>query len=275
MERIDYSEDLEYDPSAQCELTEAPSEKELIKAPFLENQYKLFHKTKAKFKIVAKGRRFGFTRGLALYVMERGMKGSESILWVDTSYSNITRYIERYFLPVLKQYPREYWEWKKTRSEMKIYGNNTETVIDFRSADRPENIEGFGFKDEKSDLFIMPKGKAEFVNASDVFSSRRMQNIISSLKSTFDYVIIDSPPIMAVSDARLIAKLVDKTVFVVHWDKTPRKVIKAAVHQLKESNSDIAGCVLQQVNLKRYGKYGYGDSGHYYHYGRYGHYYTS
>ncbi len=138
-----------------------------------------------------------------------------------------------------------------------------------------ENIEGFGFKDEKSDLFIMPKGKAEFVNASDVFSSRRMQDIISSLKSTFDYVIIDSPPIMAVSDARLIAKLVDKTVFVVHWDKTPRKVIKAAVHQLKESNSDIAGCVLQQVNLKRYGKYGYGDSGHYYHYGRYGHYYTS
>ena len=145
MERIDYSENLEYDPSAQFDLTEAPSEKELIKAPFLENQHKLFHKRKAKFKIVAKGRRFGFTRGLALYVMERGMKGNESILWVDTSYSNITRYIERYFLPVLKQYPREYWEWKKTRSEMKIYGNDTETVIDFRSADRPENIEGFGY----------------------------------------------------------------------------------------------------------------------------------
>ncbi len=137
------------------------------------------------------------------------------------------------------------------------------------------HIDEFVIKDEKSGVFIMPKGGAEYVNATDVFSSHRMQAIIDLLKKNFDYVIIDAPPVMAVSDARIIAKLVDKTVFVVQWDKTPRKVIKAALHLLKDGGADIAGCVLQQVNLKRYGSYGHGDSGYYYHYGRYGDYYTN
>ena len=138
-----------------------------------------------------------------------------------------------------------------------------------------ESIDEFVFKDEKSGAFIMPKGGAEYVNATDIFSSHRMQAIVDLLKQSFDYVIFDTPPVMAVSDARIIGKIVDKTVFVVHWDKTPRKVIKAAVQQLKSGGADIAGAVLQQVNLERYGTYGYGDSGYYYHYARHGDYYSS
>ena len=137
------------------------------------------------------------------------------------------------------------------------------------------DLAGFFITDEKSGLLIMPKGGAEYVNASDIFSSHRMEAIIAALRKKLDYVIFDSPPVMAVSDARILGRLVDKTVFVVQWDKTPRKVIKAALQQLKQSDVDIAGCVLQQVNLKRYGSYGYGDSGYYYHYGKYGQYYTN
>jgi Mrp family chromosome partitioning ATPase len=59
----------------------------------------------------------------------------------------------------------------------------------------------------------------------------------------------------------------------VRWDKTPRKVVKAAVQTLKTSGISIVGSVLQQVNLGRYGRLGYGSSGYYYHYGRYGRYY--
>ena len=141
-----------------------------------------------------------------------------------------------------------------------------------------DSTEKPGYMDEVSGVFILPKGQAENINATDVFSSKRMEAIVASLKKNFDYVIFDTPPVMAVSDARVIAHLVDKTVFVVHWDKTPRKVIKAAVRQLQDGRNNIAGCVLQQVNLKRYGSsygYGYGNSGYYYHYGRYGNYYKS
>lgn len=136
-------------------------------------------------------------------------------------------------------------------------------------------ISEFIFKDEGSGAYVMPKGGAEFVNATDIFSSHRMKSIVEHLKKSFDYVIIDAPPVMAVSDARIIGKIVDKTLFVVQWDKTPKKVIRAALQQLKDGGCEIAGCVLQKVNLKRYGTYGYGDSGYYYHYGRYGHYYTN
>ncbi len=137
------------------------------------------------------------------------------------------------------------------------------------------DLREFVIQDSKSPLLIMPKGGAEYVNAIDIFSSKRMENIVAHLKKHFDYVIFDAPPIMAVSDAKILGRLVDKTVFIVRWDKTPKKVISAALKQLQDHDVDIAGSVLQQVNLKRYGRYGYGDSGYYYHYGKYGKYYSS
>ena len=137
------------------------------------------------------------------------------------------------------------------------------------------DISEFLIKDEKSDLMVMPKGKAKYVNASDVLSSHRMEVIVAFLRQTFDYVLFDAPPVMAVSDSKILGRLVDKTIFVVRWDKTPKKVAQAALKQLQAHDIDIAGCVLQQVNLKRCGQYGYGDSGYYYHYSKYGTYYTS
>ena len=101
-----------------------------------------------------------------------------------------------------------------------------------------------------------------------------MQQVVDLLKERYDYILIDAPPVMAVADARVIGQVVDKTIFVVRWNKTPKKVAKAALDQLRKSNVPIAGIVLQQVDLKRYGRLGYGDSGYYYHYGRYGQYYS-
>jgi succinoglycan biosynthesis transport protein ExoP len=132
----------------------------------------------------------------------------------------------------------------------------------------------FLVRDEKGKVDLMPPGTAKYANATDIFSSHRMEEIVTMLKSVYDLIIIDTPPVMAVADARIIGRVVDKTLFVVRWDKTPRKVAKAAMEQLNRANVDIAGVVLQQVDLDRYGRMGYGDSGYYYHYGRYGKYYS-
>ncbi len=131
----------------------------------------------------------------------------------------------------------------------------------------------FLVKDPRSNLLIMPPGSAKFVNATDIFSSQRMKQIVEILRENADFVIFDSPPVMAVADARLIGRLADKTLFVIRWNKTPAKVVKAALKILRNSGTEIAGVVLQSVDLKRYGQLGYGDSGYYYHYGRYGQYY--
>ena len=102
-----------------------------------------------------------------------------------------------------------------------------------------------------------------------------MAEIINLLKERYDLVVIDTPPVMAVADARILGRVVDKTIFVVRWGKTPRKVSKAAIELLRRASVSTAGVVLQQVDLKRYSRVGYGDSGYYYHYGRYGKYYSA
>jgi capsular exopolysaccharide synthesis family protein len=133
----------------------------------------------------------------------------------------------------------------------------------------------FIMRDEAGSMDLISIGTAEYANAGDIFSSRRMEQILEKLKAQYDLVIIDSPPVMAVADARIIGRLVDKTLFVVRWDKTPAKVAKAALEQLQRYGTDVAGIVLQQVDLDRYGRFSHGSSGYYYHYGRYGKYYSS
>lgn len=130
--------------------------------------------------------------------------------------------------------------------------------------------------DAESGMKILTRGKAAFVNPVDLFASIRMKSIIDDLREQFDLLILDSAPIMAVPDTRILAGLVDKTIFVLNWDSTPKKVVYSALHLLsKDGHANIAGIVLQKVNLQQYGRYGYGDSGYYYHYGRYNQYYNS
>ncbi|MBZ0200879.1 MAG: phage terminase large subunit [Ignavibacteriaceae bacterium] len=106
-----------------------------------EGQIKIFFESNSRFKIIAKGRRFGLTRGFANYVVEKMLEGVSPILWIDTVYGNIERYVERYFTPLLKPLPKNLWRYRSIRNDLKIGG----CVCDFRSADRPENIEGFGY----------------------------------------------------------------------------------------------------------------------------------
>jgi len=139
------------------------------------------------------------------------------------------------------------------------------------STDVPDD---FIVRHEDAGIDFMRAGDAKYANATNIFTSRRIHRIIDVLKQQYDYILIDTPPVMAVSDARVIGQIADKTVFVVKWDKTPRKVAQASIDLLRKGGTNVAGIVLQQVDLKRYGKLGYGESGYYYHYGRYNKYYS-
>lgn len=128
-------------------------------------------------------------------------------------------------------------------------------------------------EDSQTGMMILTHGQVGLVNPADLFASQRMKTILDELKMRFDLVVLDSPPVMAVPDARVLAALVDKVIFVLAWDDTPRKVALSALYQLqREGHGNIAGVVLQKVNLQQYGRYG--DSGYYYHYSRYGQYYS-
>jgi len=115
-----------------------------LKVPitYHSNQNKIFFGSKAKKKVIAKGRRFGLTNGYAHRAIEYLLDGISPGLWVDTVNSNIDRYVERYFYLILKNLPPKYWKWRQQKKELDICGHK----LDMRSADRPELIEGFAYK---------------------------------------------------------------------------------------------------------------------------------
>lgn len=133
------------------------------------------------------------------------------------------------------------------------------------------SLEDALYRDEASGAYVLTAGGTPS-NPTDLITSDHFANLLENLKSAFDLVIIDSSPVLAVSDSRILSRLVDKTVFVVHWAETRREVVGLGLRQLQSSGCDLAGVVLSMVNVKKHSRYGYGDSGYYY--GRYRKYYT-
>lgn len=117
-------------------------------------------------------------------------------------------------------------------------------------------------RDEKSGLDFLPAGIG-VVSPPDLFRSSTMRILLEETAAYYDLVIIDSPPIAAVSDCFTLSGIVDKAIYVVRWEQTPRNVVLAGIRQMVESGADIAGIVLSRVDLKKHARYGYADSGYY------------
>jgi exopolysaccharide transport family protein len=110
-------------------------------------------------------------------------------------------------------------------------------------------------------------------NPSDLLMSERMKRLVIELSEQYDLVVLDSPPVMAVSDPRILAPQSDAILFVVRWTRTKRENVVHAIKQLADNGAKIAGVVVTQVNVKKHAEYDYGDSGYYS--PRYSKYYTS
>jgi polysaccharide biosynthesis transport protein len=117
-------------------------------------------------------------------------------------------------------------------------------------------------------LTVIPAG-SKSLNAPDVLGSERMKGLISHLRETFDYVVLDTPPVGPVIDAVIVSTLADKTIFVVQWASTPRELIVTSIQQAS-AQKRVAGVVFNWVNQDRAKKYG----GEYYHGKGYDKYYS-
>jgi capsular exopolysaccharide synthesis family protein len=104
-------------------------------------------------------------------------------------------------------------------------------------------------------------------NPPDMLGSPRMKELIHRLSESYDLVILDTPPLLVISDALVLVRNVDKTVFVVRWEKTKRQSAMLGLKQVVEAGADIAGLILTQVDVRKHAQYDYSDSGYYhYHY---------
>lgn len=114
--------------------------------------------------------------------------------------------------------------------------------------------------------YIVPMA-TNIPNPSILLESRQFENLISACKKTFDYVIVDTPPLGSVADALNVATHCDGSLLVVRSAETPRKVVSNSVELLRRTGKPLLGMVLNRVQVgKRSNSYYYSR---YYRYGGY------
>ena len=128
---------------------------------------------------------------------------------------------------------------------------------------------------------IDPRSGVHFITAGsrapnppDLLGSRETIELLQRLTRLYDMVVLDTPPLLAVSDALVLVRHVDKTLFLVRWEKSRRDVVLMGLKQVIEAGADLAGIVLSLVDVRKQAKYDYTAASGYYYYGSYRKYYT-
>jgi non-specific protein-tyrosine kinase len=114
----------------------------------------------------------------------------------------------------------------------------------------PDKMSGVVKKTPVNNLSIITSGSLP-PNPSELLSSTKMRDVIALLAKHFDMVILDSPPLLAVTDALVLTKNVDGVILVVDPKKTKRSAIKQAIEQLQRVNARLLGVVLNNIKIKR------------------------
>ena len=110
-------------------------------------------------------------------------------------------------------------------------------------------------------LSVIPCGPIP-PNPAEVLSSHMTGELLRKLREEFEFVLVDSPPILSVADSRILATLTDAAILVTRAHSTPYDVVRRARSLLYGANSRILGVALNDVDLHRDGYYGYAG-GHY------------
>lgn len=116
---------------------------------------------------------------------------------------------------------------------------------------------------------ILP-GENSSVNAADLFSSEKFTSMLKELRKKYDRIIIDTPPVLAVPDARVVGQSVDAIIYTVKWDSTTHIQVLEGLKSLESVNLKVSGLVLGQINKRGMQRYGYGGG-----YGSYQGYYNN
>lgn len=126
----------------------------------------------------------------------------------------------------------------------------------------PETLDESIHHIEDLNIDVMPSGVIP-PNPLELLASKNFEKILTILRERYDRIIIDSPPIGAVSDALYLSTLTDGLVYVIKADATKDKLIKTGLARLDQSNARILGVVLNQLDTEKEYRYNTGNSGYY------------
>lgn len=115
-------------------------------------------------------------------------------------------------------------------------------------------------KTEIPNLFLI-KGGPHPPNPSELLGSHRLKDLVAAAKQKFDFILFDSPPVMAVTDAILVSQALDGVIMVVECGKTPKRTLPFIDTLLKNAQARLIGAVANRVPVTTHGHY-------YYYYGK-------
>ena len=94
-------------------------------------------------------------------------------------------------------------------------------------------------------------GEATDTNAADVFSSDSFARLLAAVRDIYDVIIIDTPPVLLVPDARVIAQHADAILFIVRWNRTTVGQVRDGLRMFESVNRKVSGLVLSQINTRQ------------------------
>ena len=103
-------------------------------------------------------------------------------------------------------------------------------------------------------LFIITSG-SRVPNPSEVVGSKAMEILLSEVSKDYKYIVIDTPPVIPVTDALLLAAKADATILVVRSRKSKGKILNQSYEELKKVKANVIGTVLTDLEKSRYDKY--------------------
>jgi succinoglycan biosynthesis transport protein ExoP len=103
-------------------------------------------------------------------------------------------------------------------------------------------------------LYVLTAGRIP-PNPAELLGSRAFKELLASIRERFDWIVIDTPPVMAVTDPNIVASLTDGVVFVIGAEMTSYRIARRALQQLEHAHAAFAGAVLNNVQIQRHAYY--------------------
>ena len=128
-------------------------------------------------------------------------------------------------------------------------GGLSDVMLDYKNINKAiHNVD--------KNLYALPAGKIP-PNPSEMLGSKALDALLDELAKIYDVIVIDSPPLLAVTDAQILSKKVDGTVLVVRSNFTKKDAVLAAKEVLTKVKANILGTVLTRADEKKHGYYYY------------------
>ncbi|MGV7218115.1 AAA family ATPase [Bradyrhizobium sp. UFLA05-112] len=139
-------------------------------------------------------------------------------------------------------------------------------------ANGSRSLEETIWRDPKTNLDVLPARRGSLIHTSEFLSADTICKLFERLRQTYDYVIVDLPPLSPLVDVRVTAPLIDCYVLVVEWGRTKIDVVQHALHTAPTISDSLIGAVLNKTDIKAMTRFDasrrdYYDDSHYLRYG--------